>query len=46
MCGQNLLHLIVIITVFERQDQYFQNVWPDNLLMLGLIFEYIKDFYD
>ena len=28
---------------FERQDQYFQNVWPDNnLLMLGLIFEYVN----
>ena len=32
-----------IISVFERQDQYFQIILPkNNLLMLGLIFEYVN----
>ena len=37
------IHYNVIIPVFEKQDQYFQNVWPENdLLMLDLIFEYVN----
>ena len=33
----------VIIPVFERQAQYFQNVLPDhNVLMLSSIFEYVN----
>ena len=37
------LHIDSAIKMFERQDQYFQKVWFDNnLLMLGLIFEYVN----
>ena len=39
----SIYRIISLAFIFERQDQYFQNVWPDNnLLMLGLIFEYVK----